>query len=223
VVGTVIDDALLVRVARLERTARRDRAFALGAVALLLATAQAPAGGVVAPSTGNPVVVTAASGANARLTAGGLVVRDASGAVRTSAWIDGDGSPSFDEDDASGTLRQTAYLASGFPTLRQFDAKGIQRDELFVSKDPQNPEFTIIDENKVRRLAVFRGSEGNPELALYGSNAAVRAYIATNDNVPYLVMRDSGAHTRVSMGAYNDGTIGMDVRDTAGTTLWKKP
>ena len=218
----MIDDVLSARVTRLERSARRDRAFALGALALLLATAQAPAGGVPS-AAGNPLVITAPSGANARLTAHGLIVRDASSTVRTSAWIDDDGSPSFDEGDASGTLRQTAYLASGFPTLRQFDAKGIQRDELFVSKDPQNPEFTIIDENKVRRLAVFRGTEGNPELALYGSNAAVRAYIATDDNLPYLVMRDGGGHTRVSMGAYTDGSIGMDIRDAAGTTLWKKP
>lgn len=51
----------------------------------------------------------------------------------------------------------------------------------------------------------------------------LRAYFATDDDSPYLVIRDARGTTRVYAGGYQDGTIGLDIRDTANKTLWKAP
>ena len=210
------DATLAARLARLERAARRDRAIALGAIAVFLATAQAPA-----PSA--PIVVGAASGAGARIDATGLSVRDATGKVRTLVGLDDGGRPSADLYDATGTLRQTASLLQGTPTLRQFDKSGKRRDDLFLASDNQNPEFALHDERETTRLAVFRGSQGLPEFAVYGSDGAVRAYLSTDDDIPYLVMKDGTQQTRLVIGAYTSGKVGLDVRNTAGTAIWSKP
>jgi len=216
VVGTVTDEALFERIARLERLARRDRTVALGMLALFLATAQAPA-----PSA--PLAVSDPSGAGARITASGLAVHDAAGRVRIAAGIDGDDHPGFSESDASGMVRQWAFLVDGLPVVRQFDAQGHRRLELHVASGTQNPGFETRDASGERRMALFRGDSGNPEVDLFGSDGKVRAYLETDEDVPFLVMKDRAANTRIVMGAYASGKIGMDIRDAGGTARWSKP
>ena len=50
-------------------------------------------------------------------------------------------------------------------------------------------------------------------MGLYGSDEKLRAYFATDDASPYLVMRDNAGTTRVYAGGYQDGAIGIDVRE----------
>ncbi|MGB8265596.1 MAG: hypothetical protein WCE44_04685 [Candidatus Velthaea sp.] len=207
------------RVAQLERRARRDRTFALGALAILLATAQAPS----ASSVSQPLNVTDATGAGARLDGSGLVVRDAKGVVRVAVRIDSAGSPSADLYDAAGNLRESAALLSDYPALRQFDTAGKLRSELFLGSGSNNGEYAIRDASGTTRLAVFQGSSGPPELALYGSDAKVRGYLATDDLMPYLVMNDNAGTTRVTIGGYTSGKVGADVRNAAGSVLWTVP
>ena len=211
---------LRARIARLERAARRDRAFALGAIAILLATAQAPA---PPPAATPQAVVTDASGANARIGAFGLTVRDASGVLRVDASIDSGGYPSLDEYDAKGKLREAAYLIDGRPVFRQFDANGKRRGEIFLAADTENGEFVSRDASEATRVAAFIGDKGLPELGMYGSDGNVRAYLASDDAGPYLVMLDAAKQTRVTIGQYTDGAFGIDVRSSTGTTLFKKP
>jgi hypothetical protein len=204
------------RIAALERAAWRDRVFALGAIALFLGTAQ-----VSAPPA--PLLVRAASGESARIDAAGLTVRDAAGVVRADAGIDRDKNPSVDEYDAAGTIRQAIYLLSDRPVLRQFDKTGKRRDELFLASDTENGEMVVRDANDVNRLAAFIGDKNLPEVAFYGSDALVRAYLASDDSGAYLVMNDGKKTTRATVGQYTDGTFGLDVRNTAGTTVFKAP
>jgi hypothetical protein len=208
------------RLARVERSARRDRVVALGVLALFLASAQAPA----TSGPGAPVTVRDASGASATLTAAGLVVRDAAGHERAFAGVDKDQRPSFDLSDEKGTLRQTMFLADGVPQLRQFDIKGNERTALYLGDTTGDGELDILDEHEAIRLALFRGAQnGNPELALYGSDQKPRAFLATDDQSPYLVMHDDSGATRVYVGGYSNGSIGIDVRNSANTTVWSAP
>jgi hypothetical protein len=109
------------------------------------------------------------------------------------------------------------------PVFRQFDPAGKRRSEMFLASDTQNGEFVTRDAAEVTRLAAFVGNENLPELAFYGSDGKVRAYLATDDVSPYLVMKDKGAVTRVVLGGYASGKIGADVRNSAGTAVWTKP
>lgn len=211
------DVPLAARIARLERVARRDRVLALGVLAVALATAQAPA------PTSSPLIVRAGAGAQATLSAHGLTVRDAAGNVRTVFGLDKDAYPSLDLSDTSGRIRESMYLLNDRPVLRQFDAAGKRRAELFLASDSENGEFVIRDAADVTRLAVFRGSQGLPEIAFYGTDAKVRAYLSTDDDAPYLVMKDRAGTSRVVMGSYASGKIGMDVRNAAGAAVWSRP
>ncbi len=209
------ETALGERVARLERIARRDRVLALGALTLCLATAAAPAT--------NQLVVTDPAGGTATLTSTGLVVRNGANVVRSAFGLDKDRYPSIDEYDTSGGLRQSMYLLSDRPVLRQFDKAGKRRAEMFLASDTQNGELVIRDAGEVTRGAVFLGSQGLPEAAFYGSDSNVRAYLATDDTSPYLVMKDGSGVSRLTIGGYQSGAIGMEVRNAAGTALWSKP
>jgi len=210
------DLELAARVGRVERVARRERVFALSALVLLLATAQAP-------SASAPLVVNGPSGGGATLSASGLAVRDTAGRVRTSVGLDADGYPSLDLSDGAGRLRESMYLLHDRPVLRLFDTAGKRRAEMFLASDTQNGEFVIRDATEVLRLAVFQGAKGLPEFSLFGSDAVARAYIATDDDGPYLVMKDAHAVTRVVAGQYTDGKFGFEVRDAAGTSVWSRP
>ncbi|MEO9135023.1 MAG: hypothetical protein ABI316_00265, partial [Casimicrobiaceae bacterium] len=214
----VTDILLADRIARLERVARRDRVLALGALALALATAQAPA-----PRAQPPLTVRDAAGNTATLSSSGLSVRDPSHTVRIDTGLDASGYPSVDLYDASGTIRQAMYLLKDRPVLRQFDKDGKRRAEMFVASDTENGEFVLRDATDTPRLAAFLGTKGLPELALYGSDAKVRAYISADDSGPYLVMKDAQAVSRLVAGQYTSGKMGMDVRDTSGTAVWTKP
>ena len=208
------ESALAERLARLERAARRDRILALGALALMLATAQAPAS--------TPLVVRDAGGGSATLAASGLTFRDAR-VARAAFGIDKDRHPSLDLSDSAGAIRESMHLLADRPVLRQFDKAGKRRAELFLASDTQNGEFVIRDANDVTRAAAFIGSHGLPELTLYGSDAKVRTYLSADDTAPYLVMKDGAGHSRVVIGAYESGHLGMDLRNAAGTPLWSKP
>jgi hypothetical protein len=207
------------RIGRLERSSRRDRFIGLGVMLVLIATAQAPA-----PSTNTPLVVRDATGASATLTSAGLVVRDPAGRTRVFAGLDGDGKPSFDLRDATGQLRQTLYLFDGSPQVRQFDAAGKRRTELAL--DPRgNGELLLSDANEKTRLALFQRTTGpgDPQMQLYGSDGKDRATFSTDDDSPYLILKDAAGGTRVYMGGYRDGKIGIDVRNASNGTLWSAP
>ena len=207
--------ALADRIVRLERIARRDRVLALGALVLALATAQAPAS--------VPLVVRDAAGNTATLSATGLAVRDGTRTVRSAIGLDKDRSPALDLHDSAGAIRQSMALLSDRPVLRHFDKAGKRRAEMFLASDTQNGEFVIRDASEATRAAAFIGTKGLPETAFYGSDGSVRAYLSADDVSPYLVMKDKAGTSRVVMGGYESGRIGMDVRNAAGTALWSKP
>jgi len=212
----VTDAQLAARVDRLERASRRERVLALGVLVLALATAQAPA------PLSSPRVVRDAAGGSTTLSASGIVVR-AGTTVRTAVGFDKDRNPSIDLTDSTGALRESMYLLADRPVLRLFDRAGKRRAEMFLASDTENGEFVIRDAADVTRLAAFVGSKGLPELALYGTDGSARAYASTDDDSPYLVMKDAAGASRVVIGGYTSGTMGMDVRDAAGTALFSKP
>jgi hypothetical protein len=213
--GAVSELALSERVERLERTARRDRALALGALALVLATAQTPAA--------TPLVVRDAAGNKATLSASGLVVRNGAGAPRSALGFDKDRNPSLDEYDSSGAIRQSMYLLTNRPVFRQFDKAGNRRAEMFLAADTQNGEFVIRDANGVTRAAVFIGDKGLPEAGFYAGDGNVRAYLSADDAAPYMVMKDRSGVFRVIVGGFASGGVGIEVRNAAGTAVWSKP
>lgn len=200
------------RLARLERVARVDRAFFLGALVLVLATAQAPA------PTNGPLTV-----GGATISSRGLIVADTAAVARLATGMDSNGNPGVTEYDAKGTLRQSMFLVNNVPVFRQYDPAGKRRAELFLASDSQNGEYVIRDAAETLRLGMFIGSKGLPELGLYGSDGKARAYLATDDDGPYLVMKDTNATSRVVLGVYTSGAFGMDVRNAAGTAVWTKP
>jgi len=210
----VNEDALVARIARLEAVARRDRTFALGSLVVLLATAQ------TAPVSG-PIAVAGASG-SATIGAAGLVVRDANKVARQDVGLDSSGYPSLDFQDAAGKLRESMYLLKDRPVLRQFDSNGKRRAEAFLTLT-DNPEFAISDAAENARLSIFQGDKDLPEFALYGSDAKVRAYISSDDAGSFLVMKDGNGVTRLDMGTYTSGAVGIDVRNAAGTEVYSKP
>ena len=206
---------LAARVTRLESSSRRDRAIVVALAVLALATAQAPAPG----SRSTPVVVRDATGVSATLTAHGLSVRDAAGHERAFVGIDADSRPSVDLADSTGQLRESMYLLDELPVLRQFDKAGKRRAEFRLDAN-QDGELLINDAGEKVRLALFRTSSGDPQLGLYGSDERLRAYFSTDDDSPYLVMRDNAGTTRVYAGGYRDGKIGIDVRDASNNSVW---
>jgi hypothetical protein len=210
---------LVARLDRLEHTIRRDRAIALAVIGFAFATAQTAAPKAVQSA---PIVISDASGASATLTATGLTFDDAHGNERTFVGLDSSGYPSLDLSDASGTLRESVYLLKDTPVLRQFDATEKDRMELRLDST-ENAQMLFRDENGKARIGMFRTSTGDPQLALYGSDEKLRAYLATDDDSPYLVMRDATGATRLYAGGYTGGAIGMDIRDASSTVLWKAP
>jgi hypothetical protein len=171
-----------------------------------------------------PIVVKDATGASATLTAAGLTVRDSGGTERFFGGLDDEGRPSLDLSDKTGELRESAYLFGNdaFPTFREFDPSGKRRMELRLDST-NDGEVLINDANEKLRLALFRTTSGNPQIGLYGSDEKLRAYFSTDDDSPYLVMKDSSQTIRTYIGGYQDGAIGMDIRDAAGKTSWKAP
>jgi hypothetical protein len=212
---------LAARVARLESSTRRDRAIVFAVIVLALATAQAPRRPNPTVQFA-PIVVKDATGQSATLDAKGLTVRDASGLVRTFVGVDAAGEPSVNLADSTGRLRESMFLINELPVLRQFDHAGKRRAEMRLDSS-NDGELLMIDERGKLRLALFRTSRGDPEFGLYGTDAKLRAYFATDDASPYLVMRDNAGTTRMYMGGYKDGTVGIDVRNAAKKVLWRAP
>ena len=217
---------LVARVERLERSRRRDRAVIAAIAILALATAQTPGSAKRVAST--PIVLRSATGSVATLTSGGLTLNDAAGHRRLFVGIDADGRPSVDLGDSKGVLRESMYLLNEQPVLRQFDSSGKRRAEIRLDAT-NDGELLLTDASERLRLALFRTKGGDPQLGLYGSDEKLRAFFSSDDQSPYLVMRDGGAlvdgaHTdRISLGGYRDGSIGMSIHDAAGKTLWKAP
>jgi hypothetical protein len=207
---------LVARVARLESSSRRDRAIVLAVALVALATAQTPGPGAT------PVVIRDGTGSSATLSGKGLTVRDAAGHERAFIGIDADNRPSVDLGDSTGRLRESMYLLNELPVLRQFDSAGKRRAEIRLDAS-NDGELLLNDANEKLRLALFRTTGGDPQLALYGTDEKLRAYFATDDDSPYLVMRDGAGTTRIYAGGYKDGSIGVDIRNAANTVMWKAP
>ncbi|HTW84066.1 MAG TPA: hypothetical protein VMD91_08380 [Candidatus Sulfotelmatobacter sp.] len=215
-------ETLHARVTRLERGSRRDRAVVLGVVVLAMLTAQAPSSSGPQVST-TPITVTNAGGQSTTLSATGITVSDAQHRLRMVVGLDDQGRPSVDLRDAGGTLRESMYLFAGSnPTLRQFDSNSKRRLEVRLT-EASNPEVQLLDPNEKLRGAFFIGASGRPQLGLYGSDERLRAYLATDDQFPFLVMNDANGQSRVNIGGFANGTIGMDVRTASNTVLWKAP
>jgi hypothetical protein len=220
---------LQTRVDRLERGSKRDRAVLFGIVIVAMLTAQAPAPQAPSAPAGPrvftaPITVKNAAGQSATLSALGLVIHDANGKERLLIGVDSENRPSIDLRDASGGLRESLYLfEQKTPTLRQFDANDKRRLELALS-GTGNGELELSDPNEKLRAAFFIGATtGNPQVALYGTDEKLRAYLATDDAMPYLVLRDNNAISRINVGGFSDGTVGMDIRDASNTVVWKAP
>jgi hypothetical protein len=211
---------LQARLSRLESTIKRDRILALLAIAFIFvgsrAIAQSPAKAAQGPITIH------GAGFSATLNSRGVTVRDASGHERALCGVDSTGKPSVDLTDSHGTLRESLYLRNDTPVLRQFDRSGRRRTDLTLD-DNDNGAFYILDENEKTRMEIYRRSNGDPQIALFGSDEKIRSYWATDDVSPYFVMRDADGKTRVDVGGFTDGTWGMDLRDANGTNVWKAP
>jgi len=212
------DHDLTSRVARLESSSRRDRAIVAAVAIIALATAQTDGPSSPATATSTPIVVRDASG-SATLSARGLTIRDATGKERAFVGVDVDSRPSVDLSDTSGKLRESMYLLNELPVLRQFDKTGKRRAEIRLDAS-NDGELLLNDANEKLRLALFRTTGGDPQLGLYGSDEKLRAYFSTDDDSPYLVMRDRSGTTRVYAGGYKDGKIGLDVRDASNPSVW---
>lgn len=218
-------ETLRTRVDRLERESKRDRAVIFGVVLLAILTAATqPSASTGARVSDTPITVTNSAGQSTTLSATGLVVHDANGKDRLFIGVDDQNRPSIDLRDGAGVLRETMYLFDQKnPTLRQFDAQDKRRLELRLS-DAGNGELQLSDPNEKLRAAFFiGGTTGNPQVALYGSDEKLRAYLATDDVMPFLVLRDVNQTNRITVGGYTDGTVGMDIRDASNTVLWKAP
>jgi hypothetical protein len=213
---------LAARVGRLESSIKRSRVVALAVVLIAFVTAQTSGPASLSTTSTSPVIVRDAAGGSATLSADGLRVSDATGKERLFVGVDPDGRPSVDQSDSTGHLRQSMYLLNDFPVLRQFDSAGKRRAELRLDT-VNDGELLLSDQNEKLRLALFRTSSGDPQLGLYGSDEKLRGYFSTDDVSPYLVMKDAAGVTRLDVGGYSDGSIGMDIRDASKAVLWKAP
>ena len=219
---TPCTETLRTRVDRLEKQSRRDRAVIFSVIVLAILTAQAPVPPAGPQVSTTPITVKNALGQSATLSANGLDVRDPSGTERFFIGVDSEGRPSVDLHDTTGLNRESMYLFDQAPTLRQFDAQGKRRLELRLNP-AGNPELQLSDSNEKLRGGFFIGASGRPQIALYGTDEKLRAYLATDDTMPFLVMVDANGTNRISVGGYSDGSVGMDIRNAANTVLWKAP
>ena len=184
-------EELAARVAKLESKVRRDRTIALGALAILFATAQAAPSGT---SGSQPITVRGAN-SSTQLTASGIVISDGSGKTRIYVGFDSEGRPSVDMRDASGQLRQTLYLASAqsAPVMRQFDANGKERLSAFIGT-----------------------TTGAGEFAVYGSDENVRGYLVGGEGGGYMAFNDGRKVERLWLGVTTKNQPDMELYDPAG-------
>lgn len=216
-----LDDeaVLLAKIERLERRAFRNRALALGVLALALVTARAPS----APAAPTSLAVTAANGSRAVLDGSGLSITSATGTKRLDVGIDTAGAPAATEFDPAGKARQQLFLyQDGRPSLRQYDAAHVARAEIYLAGNGV-PTMHLYSAQAVARLSFFIGDQGLPEFDVRNSRGATMGYISGDDAGGYLSMRDPNAVVRSYLGRYTDGTWGMDVRNAQNTNLFKKP
>lgn len=151
---------------------------------------------------------------------GELLITDQNEKLRLALFRTTKSDPQLGLYGADEKLR--AYFATDddSPYLVIRDARGTTR---VYAGDTENGDDVIRDASEVTPLAVFRGSLGLPEIGFYGSDGKVRAYLSTDDDVPYLVIKDRSAATRVVMGGYASGKMGMDLRNAGGTAIWSRP
>jgi hypothetical protein len=220
-VSAPLDDeaVLLAKIERLERRAFRNRALALGVLALALVTARAPS----APAAPTSLAVRAADGSRAVLDGSGLSITSATGTKRLEVGIDTAGGPAATEFDPAGNARQELFLyANGAPSLRQYDAAHVIRMEIYLASTGE-PTMHLYTPQAVAQLAFFIGDKGVPEFDVRNKRGVAMGYLSADDQGGYLVMRDPTPTTRAYIGQYTDGTWGLDVRNAQNQNLFKKP
>lgn len=211
-VTTLEDERVLaVRVGRLERRARIDRACALGALALMLATAQAS----------TPPLTVAGTGTTASIHADGL--RVAVGATTQFAARIKDGAPAVDEMQSNGQLRQSLFLVQETGAFRQFTTAGKRALGLEVALDG-TPLVRLFGSDGVSsRLGFEIDTSKRPVLRVNNAAGTLMGMIATDDDGPYMIAKDASGATRAYVGQYSDLSFGIDVRDAHDTRLFKRP
>ncbi|MGD1066016.1 MAG: hypothetical protein ABR975_04305 [Vulcanimicrobiaceae bacterium] len=210
---TAVEDerVLAARVERLERRARMDRAFALGALALTLATAQAS----------TPPLTVAGSGTTASIRADGLHV--AVGGTPQFAAVLGSAGPTVDEMQSNGALRQSLFLVQETGVLRQFTAGGKRALGIEVALDG-TPLVRLYGPDGVSsRLGFEIDTSKRPVLRVNSTTGTLMAMMATDDDGPYMIMKDASGATRSYIGQYNDLSFGLDVRNASDVRLFKRP
>jgi hypothetical protein len=211
-VTTLEDERVLaVRVGRLERRARIDRACALGALALMLATAQAS----------TPPLTVAGTGTTASIHADGL--RVAVGATTQFAARIKDGAPAVDEMQSNGQLRQSLFLVQETGAFRQFTTAGKRALGLEVALDG-TPLVRLFGSDGVSsRLGFEIDTSKRPVLRVNNAAGTLMGMVATDDDGPYMILKDGSGAIRAYVGQYNDLSFGIDVRNGSDVRLFKRP
>ena len=210
------------RVDQLERANRRWRAVAVATLGL--AAIGGLAGQAPPPPASGPVVIT--DGIHtARLTARGLTVRTTD-SRSVFAGMDGDDNPSVDlRSSGTGNLRASMYLYKGTnPAIALFDAGGKKRYMSYVGTTSDYPGTDYYDASGTLRASMFIGTTtSSPEVAVYDTSGKARAYMQAGSQGGFLVVRDAASVGRAFLGAYTDGSYGIDIRTAADSVLFKAP
>jgi hypothetical protein len=202
---------LNARVAQLEANGRRDRRLALGVIAFLIVTAQAP-------SPSGPVVVTDGSGASATLSASGLVIKDKTDHRRLVVGLDTASRPAVDLVDPSGSVRETIYLdSSNNPAIRQFDPAGKSRTEISLSGASQSPSLYMLDGNGKTRQLMSLAADSSPLFQQFDSNEKTRVELSlyAASQAPQFSLIDVNGNKRVAL--FEGSTTGEGEVDVFGS------
>jgi hypothetical protein len=205
------DGVLAARVERLERRARIDRALALGVLALALATAQAPT---------EPLTV-AGAGMTASIQADGLHVAVES--IPRFAAVIGSTGPTVDEMQTNGVLRQSLFLVQESASLRQFGANGKRALGVELALDGTPLLRLYGPDGTTSRLGFEIDTSKRPVLRVNNNAGTLMGMMATDDDGPYMIMKDASGATRTYVGQYSDLSFGMDVRNASDVRLFKRP
>ena len=200
-----MDDVLFARLERAERLSR------------LLGTAM-----VILASCFMLFIGTAA--APSRIVAHTLSIVDPSGHERVLLTTAKDGSPYIHLDDGSGNARVSLYVnSSGYGGVDIRNSKGTIIAKMYEPANWPGGNLAVYDGDGDMRAEIGMAKEGTPALWFYGPGKKVQANMGVSDYGPYLRLQDTSATLRGFLGAYEDGTYGMEIDDSSGSRLWKQP